>query len=63
MTTTELHTLIGQECLYTIGSLDILVKILAVKRSFGHDNFLIAPVAGSRCMWVRTGLIFPTEGA
>jgi len=27
MTTVDLHKLIGQGCLYTIGSLDILVKI------------------------------------
>lgn len=60
---TNLSRYIGLEVPYTIGSLDILVKILDAKRSYGHTNYLITPLAGSRCVWVRSGLTFPTEGA
>jgi len=62
MTTTDLHRLIGQECLLSLGSLDILVKILDARMSYGHATYLVAPVAGSRCAWVRQGLHLPTEG-
>ena len=62
MTTKDLQHYIGQEVLYTLGSLDILVKVLDVRMSYGQRTFLIAPVAGSRCAWVRSGLQFPTEG-
>lgn len=62
MTTLDLSRAIGMEVPYDLGSITILVKILDARMSYGHANYLIAPVSGSRCMWVRTGLIFPTEG-
>lgn len=63
MTHTDLSRYIGLEVPYNMGSIDILVKILDCKRSYGHTNFLITPLAGSRCVWVREGLSLPTEGA
>jgi len=63
MTTKDLQHYIGQEVLFSIGSLDVLVKIIDCKQAFGHIQWLIAPVCGSRCAWVRSGLQFPTEGS
>lgn len=63
MSTLDLSRYIGLEVPYNLGSMDILVTILDCKRSYGHTNYLITPLAGSRCMWVREGLSLPTEGA
>jgi len=62
MTALSMSHAIGREVIWTTGSLEIAVKILDCKRSYGHTNFLITPLAGSRCMWVRSGLTLPTEG-
>ena len=39
MTTKDLQHYIGQEVLYTLGSLDILVKVLDVRMSYGQRTF------------------------
>lgn len=63
MTTLDLSRFIGLEVPYSTGptGLTILVKILDCKRSYGQATYLVTPLAGSRCLWVRSGLELPAD--
>ncbi len=49
----ELLQNIGKEAEIFIGGLNVLVKIDDVKKSYGHDRFLVTPIAGRGSVWVE----------
>ena len=62
MNTKDLQQYLGQEVLWSVAGIEVLCKVLDAKIAYGRPQWLIAPVAGSRCAWVREGLQFPKEG-
>lgn len=59
MTAHDLSRYVGLEVLWTTGSIDVLCKILQVKKAYGRTRYLITPLSGSRSMWVQDGLSLP----
>lgn len=50
----ENSKLIGKKATISIGGLDIAVKILDYKFSYGRNRWLVTPVAGEREIWTET---------
>ena len=59
MTALNLSRLIGLDCLYTVNGLEIAVRIVDAKRSYGRTRYLVTPINGSKSVWVETGLSVP----
>ena len=59
MTALLLSRLVGLDCLYTVNGLEIAVRIVDAKRSYGRTRYLITPINGSQSVWVETGLELP----
>ena len=59
MTALNLSRLIGIDCLYTVNGLEIAVRIVDAKRSYGRTRYLVTPINGSKSVWVETGLSVP----
>ena len=59
MTALNLSRLIGIDCLYTVNGLEIAVRIIDAKRSYGRTRYLVTPIQGSKSVWVETGLDLP----
>lgn len=49
----ELLQNIGKEAEISVGGLTVLVTIDDVKKSYGHDRFLVTPIAGRGSVWVE----------
>lgn len=62
MTTLDLRDYIGLEVPWRTGQLQVQVRIVDCKRSYGRVRYLITPVAGTGQQWIQDGLILPTEG-
>lgn len=61
MTALNLSRLLGLDCLYTVNGLEIAVRILDAKRSYGRTRYLVTPIQGSKSVWVETGLVLPEQ--
>ncbi len=52
MSTKDSQFLLNKEATYRINGLQVRVKIVDVKLSYGQTRFLIQPVAGTGEVWV-----------
>lgn len=53
MSLKEKYEFIGKEARVQLGGLSVLVTILDYKNSYGHDRWLVSPVAGDGKVWVE----------
>ena len=62
MTVKEMiHEMKGQQALWSVNTLKVLVDIRDIRDVFGRVDFLISPVGGSGEKWVQKGsLTFQT---
>lgn len=57
----ENSKMIGKKATVSVGGLDVAVKILDYKFSYGRDRWLVTPIAGAREIWIETVTLADTK--
>jgi len=57
----ELIQAIGKKGLIQIGGLNVEVKVLDVKQSYGRDRYLVTPIAGNGEVWIECINLYKTQ--
>lgn len=62
MTAPPVTAWIGLAVPWRTGQLQVQVRIVDCKRSYGRVRYLITPIVGTGQQWIQDGLILPTGG-
>ena len=57
----ENSKMIGKKATVSVGGLDVAVKILDYKFSYGRDRWLVTPIAGAREIWIESVVLADTK--